>query len=254
MTKLTEKAELTADYDELHQRWTKAHNIGSPIKFVRDGLIYKKLRTLPPGHTLEAGCGTGAYSFFLATNNHFVDAFDPSPIAIEALSKLCEGITVNYTVNTIENFVSSQLYDNILCSEVLEHIEDDKKALARLSSLLRTGGKMLISVPASPFLFGPEDIKSGHLRRYTKKSLVSLLNNTGLQDIHIYSYGFPILFIYAMIRNVFKCHKIISRMGKIENYCTMPRNLISKLYYFFLYFDSLNIPVGGVGYVAICTK
>lgn len=250
----TEKSRLTADYDELHQRWTKTHNIGSPIKFVRDGLIYKKLRTLPPGHTLEAGCGTGAYSFFLAKNKHRVDAFDPSPIAIKALSKLCEGISVNYSINTIENFASSQLYDNILCLEVLEHIKDDKKALAQLSSLLRAGGKILISVPASPFLFGREDIKSGHIRRYTKKTLIELLNNAGLQDIHIYSYGFPILFIYATLRNIFKFHKITSRIEKIENYHTLPREFISMLCSFLLYFDSLNIPVGSVGYVAICTK
>ena len=38
-------------------------------------------------------------------------------------------------------------FDMILCSHVLEHIPDDRKAMAELHRILRTGGHLFIQVP-----------------------------------------------------------------------------------------------------------
>lgn len=54
---------------------------------------------------------------------------------------------------------------------MLEHIEDDLKALNHSAELLDTGGKVLIEVPALPFLFSEHDKMLGHYRRYTKSIL-----------------------------------------------------------------------------------
>lgn len=45
-------------------------------------------------------------------------------------------------------------FDNVVFIHVLEHIEDDRKAHDHTASLLDTGGKVLIEVPALPFFFG----------------------------------------------------------------------------------------------------
>jgi SAM-dependent methyltransferase len=50
---------------------------------------------------------------------------------------------------------------------VLEHIQDDRKALAHMFNILRPGGKVCVIVPAYEALRGPIDNALGHYRRYT---------------------------------------------------------------------------------------
>jgi predicted SAM-dependent methyltransferase len=57
----------------------------------------------------------------------------------------------------------------IYSSNVLEHIEDDSRALNEMFAKLQINGKLAIYVPAFMFLFSDLDIKAGHFRRYSKK-------------------------------------------------------------------------------------
>jgi SAM-dependent methyltransferase len=71
--------------------------------------------------------------------------------------------------------------DSCVCLNVLEHIEDDAGALASMAAILRQGGSVVLMVPAFPSLYGPIDRNSGHFRRYTRRSLVSLAGKAGLK-------------------------------------------------------------------------
>lgn len=71
-------------------------------------------------------------------------------------------------------------FDLIVSFNVLEHIEDDKKALSIWSGLLRENGKLVVLVPNNPALYTPIDKSLCHFRRYTKNSLETLSRETGL--------------------------------------------------------------------------
>jgi SAM-dependent methyltransferase len=58
-----------------------------------------------------------------------------------------------------------------LALDVLEHIDDDAAALAEIGRLLRSGGLLIVSVPALPILWGAQDEINHHRRRYTRGSL-----------------------------------------------------------------------------------
>lgn len=62
-------------------------------------------------------------------------------------------------------------FDTVLFIHVLEHIKDDKKAIHEAYNLLRSGGRVLIIVPANPWLFSDHDRSLGHYRRYSKSML-----------------------------------------------------------------------------------
>lgn len=64
---------------------------------------------------------------------------------------------------------------------VLEHIDDDVGALSRLRAKLAPGGLLLIYVPAFPVLYTSMDAKVGHVRRYTRTTLVSAVRAAGFQ-------------------------------------------------------------------------
>jgi SAM-dependent methyltransferase len=64
---------------------------------------------------------------------------------------------------------------------VIEHIQDDHALVARLSALLKPGGRLVVYVPACPIAFGSLDRALGHFRRYTPATLAALMGAAGLQ-------------------------------------------------------------------------
>ncbi len=67
-------------------------------------------------------------------------------------------------------------FDTAVFIHVLEHIEQDRAALDHTHSFLEDGGKVLIEVPALPFLYSGHDEMLGHFRRYTKKMLRDIVD------------------------------------------------------------------------------
>jgi ubiquinone/menaquinone biosynthesis C-methylase UbiE len=81
-------------------------------------------------------------------------------------------------------------FDVVVCSEVLEHVADNRAAVGELARVLRPGGQMAVTVPR----FYPERVcwalsrayheePGGHIRIYCKRELLSLLTQTGLQGL-----------------------------------------------------------------------
>ncbi|MFI5910349.1 methyltransferase domain-containing protein [Dactylosporangium sp. NPDC051541] len=69
---------------------------------------------------------------------------------------------------------------------VLEHIDDDIGGLRTMKSLVRPGGYIINVVPAFPFAMGPADIATGHVRRYTKKTMRAAMNEAGLEIVKLH--------------------------------------------------------------------
>ena len=63
--------------------------------------------------------------------------------------------------------------------DVLEHIDDDAAAAKEVFELLRPGGVFLVAVPCDPRLWSAHDEAVGHVRRYTRPELLSLLTGAG---------------------------------------------------------------------------
>lgn len=79
-------------------------------------------------------------------------------------------------------------FDAVICSETLEHIPDDRGAIAEIHRVLRPGGLLFLTVPnywhAMRFVAGLHgnpaylDLQEGHLREYNRRQVDELLGNT----------------------------------------------------------------------------
>jgi len=80
----------------------------------------------------------------------------------------------------------TQSFDVVLCSEVLEHIPDDGKAISELARIVKPGKTLAVSVPRA----WPEKIcwqlsdeyfnaNMGHVRIYNRESLIGKIRDTG---------------------------------------------------------------------------
>ncbi len=75
-----------------------------------------------------------------------------------------------------ESQIQHERFDLITALDVLEHIEDDRYVLANLVAMLKPGGKLLITVPASMLLWDRHDEINHHYRRYTKSSFSQIVS------------------------------------------------------------------------------
>lgn len=94
----------------------------------------------------------------------------------------------------IQNIKSSPLtaekFDTVICLNILEHLKNDREAVANMSSLLEPGGRLIILVPALKALYGSMDIAFEHIRRYNKQDLKSLVCNQDLEIVKFYYLNF----------------------------------------------------------------
>ena len=65
--------------------------------------------------------------------------------------------------------------DVVVCTDVLEHVEADREALTGIARKLKPGGRILITVPAHPWLWSAHDVVNHHKRRYTRRTLKAVI-------------------------------------------------------------------------------
>ena len=99
-------------------------------------------------------------------------------------------------------------YDLVCAFEVLEHIDDDKGALAEWVPFVRPGGHLVLSVPAFQERFGAMDAHAGHFRRYSPRELEARLVEAGLDEVEITVYAWPLGYALEAIRNRIDAKKL----------------------------------------------
>lgn len=77
--------------------------------------------------------------------------------------------------------VADESLDLVVAFDVLEHLEDDVSAAKGVFNALRPGGTFAVAVPADPKLWSAHDEAVGHVRRYTRETLTSLLLGAGFE-------------------------------------------------------------------------
>lgn len=167
---------------------------------LRRGIIDDILATLlPPGSLIaEIGCGTGGNLRHLSRRYRVVGS-DLSPVAV-SFARSLGGETV------LEGDFAETLspwqweIDGILLADVIEHIVDDRAFLRRVASFIRPGGVLLVTVPASPWLFGHHDRAVGHYRRYRAKALRRVVTEAGFEEIRLTHFFSPFLPLIALVR------------------------------------------------------
>ena len=147
---------------------------------------------LPPDAAiLEAGCGTGGNLAMLARHGR-LRAFEIDDGARDVASK--RGVT-DVAAGALPEPIPfrGERFDLVAMLDVLEHVEDDRGALVNLRERLQPGGRLLLTVPAYPFLWSRHDEVNHHQRRYTRGPLVRLVREAGY-DVRHASYFNTLLF------------------------------------------------------------
>jgi glycosyltransferase involved in cell wall biosynthesis len=132
---------------------------------------------------LEIGSGIGSLTRHLL-GRELVIASDVDPQYLRMLGHTFERHTrVRPVYLDLADFDPASLADHrldtIVCLNVLEHVEDDRAALARIHATLAPGGRLVLLVPAHRRLYGGIDRAIHHYRRYDRADLIARLQGAG---------------------------------------------------------------------------
>lgn len=147
---------------------------------------------------LDIGCGSGRHTCAAARLKHVTatgldinyEEVSEAKNRLEYQEKI--GLTAGYWNILVADInrlpFGDNFFDLVICSEVLEHISDQKGAVHEVVRVLKPGMNVVVSVPR----YWPEQIcwrlseeyrsaESGHIRIYKKAELVKLLEQAGLK-------------------------------------------------------------------------
>lgn len=145
---------------------------------LRKRAIDKTLKCERPGLTLEVGSGISP----VTTPGDSIIYSELSFFATKRLKQdLGRGSFVVADVTRLP--FKDGVYDYVVCSEVLEHVEHDGTALKELSRIMRSSGRLLLTFPHRQFYFTNDDRFVDHLRRYELREMEDRLEAADLKPL-----------------------------------------------------------------------
>jgi SAM-dependent methyltransferase len=174
--------------------------------------IFRNLKPYLSGTVVDVGSGIGVIA------NYYKDHEDVTRVVLtdgfdEMLNILKEKFSQDEMYSIIPMDISNTAAipdslknsaDCVTCINVLEHIEDHEGALSNMRLLLKNKGYLALMVPALPVIYGSLDTLVGHYRRYTQKTLRSVLQKSGFKMEKLYymnMFGVISWFIAGRILN-----------------------------------------------------
>lgn len=183
------------------------------------------------------GCGTGQQLLHIQRYCNVIGLDIDSTAVAFCRQQNLQAIEADIVTNKLPN----ESFDIVVATDVIEHIEDDIQAVEAIYKLLKPGGKLLLTVPACPFLWSKHDEASDHphYRRYTSATLNMLIEKKF--KIHLLSYYnfflFPLVFIVRKLNLDF------------ENQLAQPSYIVNQFFKSVLSFERfilsfISFPIG----------
>lgn len=159
-------------------------------------------------HILNVGTATGATSKMLESYGEVVS----SEYDHETCVFLREELGMEVTEASVTELpFEDETFDLVCAFDVIEHVEDDNRAVQEMKRVCKKGGYLAITVPADMALWSQHDVINHHFRRYELKGIQTLVRKAELRMV--YESYFNTL-LYPPVLLVRKCKKAFGSKEK----------------------------------------
>jgi SAM-dependent methyltransferase len=169
------------DLEVLHEEASRTHFID---RWTRSAVIERVVVSGPDATIADVGCSTG----YLLEDLH---AAYPNAVLF-GVDLIAAGLRKAHEIVPVARLlhadacalpIADASVDAVVSVNLLEHIKDDRGALAQIFRVLRPGGRAVIVVPAGPRTYDYYDRFLGHERRYARSELPSKCAQVGLEPL-----------------------------------------------------------------------
>ena len=148
-----------------------------------------RLRLPSDANVIDIGTGTGSGLRMLRdcgfTHVRGVDANDD---AIKFAAEKGLGVVERGSIHSVP--VADGTQHLVLATDVIEHVDDDARALREVTRILAPDGFLLLTVPTFQSLWGLQDERAHHKRRYRLAPLLDLLEANGITPLRSYYFNY----------------------------------------------------------------
>ena len=170
---------------------------------------------------VDLGCGPGNLLDRISKKSRLIIGLDRSISALQFCQS--RGYEFLARADFNETPIASNIIDCVFSIDVIEHLNNDEKALSEIHRILKPGGISVITVPAFMFLWGKHDEIYNHKRRYTLKELKFKATKVGFNPLFISYYEMPFLLPLWIFRKL-RYNKLQS-----DDFIVLPKYLNSLL-------------------------
>ena len=161
-----------AELDQNHWWFTARRRILASV-------IARIVKPPKDARILEVGAGTG-HNLAMLSQFGAVEASELDDHA-RTLAEQRLGRPVHAAALPDLSMFPPASFDLAALLDVLEHVVDDRGALGAIHSRLKPGGKLLLTVPANPWMWSAHDVAHHHHRRYRKSVIAALARDAGFE-------------------------------------------------------------------------
>jgi SAM-dependent methyltransferase len=137
----------------------------------------------PEQRLLDCGAGTGIFAQGLASRCHAM-VLDDHEESIRILKTRFPEDRI-FRVSGASVPLPDATLDFLTALDVLEHIGDDRGAVCEFARLVKPGGHVVVTVPASMALWSDWDVALHHFRRYDREGLIAIFDPAHWELVHV---------------------------------------------------------------------
>ncbi len=179
---------MTTDYDQIAEQFSAVIDRIPGNQFYERPATISLLPPLKDIDVLDAGCGSGFYTEYAHKAGARVVAFDPSKGMVEqAIKRVGTGCDIHCCKSSdLDAIMAGRKFDLVLSNLVMHYVQDLKVEFSRLEQMLKTDGKMIVSMKhPSPWIFEkvrrrttlrPSERRQ-QVRRVIHKFVIGLIEN-----------------------------------------------------------------------------
>jgi SAM-dependent methyltransferase len=196
---------MIPDRDNWSEHWSTYAEAAraNPAQQMRHRLLLKEIRSADSEVALLLDIGSGQGDFLAKVVQ---SGIVPRCVGFE-LSQV--GVTISRAKVPTATFHQVDLFaplasvscledqaDVVVCSEVIEHVDDPVGFCRRVRSYLKPGGRFLVTVPGGPM--SAFDHYIGHRHHYNRSSINQVLVSAGFKVEAVKLAGFPFFNLYRL--------------------------------------------------------
>ena len=161
----------------------------NPARRMRQDAIINRIQS---GNTLDFGAGDGELVLRLIDLGFDCIGLEKSAEGVARANTMSKSLGLGQILFSLDSEeAKTATFDNLILSEVLEHIEKPYELLQLLTKYLKPNGLLIVTVPSGPISYFDRFI--GHHRHYTSESLAKELVESNFEVVEIKQIGFPIV-------------------------------------------------------------